>query len=237
MKKWLKRCLWFLAVVGFFASYSLMHVPTLRWVSVVLSPIVGVLYLYLTLGEKVIKAVKDKSLYEKTYNDFFSGFANENGKIQGINKTMKFVERILCVVSVASATHLTYVLVISALEQSSIVNGVLFLVITTGLAVHFHDANKLTQAIGKKNRGEAIGPTELRRMRTLGKIGRYSHFMAFGAMLVYLFLLAIKMPVFLIMVPLVPFWAYLTIYTGYGALYSAMTDYVLGTRKQFCHRD
>lgn len=213
-----------------------MSVPNLRWVSFLLSPIVGMLYFYLTLGGEVVKAVKDKSLYAKTYNAFFDKLANENGKIQGRNKVMKFVERILYAASAASAAYLAYILVSGTSERSSIVYGVLFLVITVGLAVHFRDANKLTQAIGRKNRGETISATELKQIKMLGKIGRYSHLLASGGVLVYLFLSAIKIPIFLIIAPLVPFWAYLTIYMGYGALYSAMTDYVLGTRKHFCHQ-
>ena len=231
MKRTLKIALGILAFVGFIASYVLMLIPDLKWISFVLFPLVGIVYLYLFLGGDIMKSIKDRSLYEKIYNDFFDGLENENGEIRGINRVLKFVERFLFIASVASGIYLVYILVTNTTERATLINGALFVIITAGLAIHFYDANKLISAIGRKNKGELISDLELKQIKALGRLGRYSHLLAFGGLLVYLFLAAIKNPVFLVMAPMVPFWAYLTIYLGYGALYSAMTDYVLGTRK------
>ncbi|OHB24048.1 MAG: hypothetical protein A3J67_04570 [Parcubacteria group bacterium RIFCSPHIGHO2_02_FULL_48_10b] len=233
VKRTLKIVLAIVASVGFIASFVLMLIPDLKWISFILSPLVGIVYLYFFLGGDIVKSIKDKSLYEKTYNDFFDGFRNENGKVRGINRVLKFVERFLLVASAASGIYLVYAWVTSTAERSNIINGVLFCIITTGLAIHFYEANKLMFTIGRKNKGELISESELKHMKILGRLGRYSHLLAFGGILVYLFSLAMKMPIFLVMAPLVPFWAYFTIYLGYGALYSAMIDYALGIRKEF----
>src|SRR3989344_583405 len=233
LKRFLKILLAILIIIGLFASFALMLIPDLKWISFVLSPLVGIVYLYLFLGEDIKKLMKDESLYEKTYNDFFDGLGNEHGEILGINKVLKFVERFFLVASAVSGIYLLYILVANVAERSAVINGILFFIITIGLAVHFYEANKLTSAIGRKNKGELTSDSEFKRMKMLGIFGRYSHLLAVGGLIVYLFSQAMKMPVFLVAAPLIPFWAYFTIYIGYGALYSAMTDYVLGTKKQF----
>ena len=231
MKKTFKISLTVFVIVGFLASYVLMLIPDLKYLSYFLSPLVGIAFLYLFLGEDLKKDMKDKSLYEKTYGDFYKGFGREDGKLRIINKIFKGVEYCCVVAALGTGLYLIYGLLFNTAGYSKIIYDALFFVVTAGLAVHFHDANKLTKAIARINSGEVINSRELKRLKAFGKLGRYSHLVAFAGLLTYLIIQMIDRPIFLIMAPIVPFWGYFTIYIGYGALYSAMSDYVTGERK------
>lgn len=233
MNKIFKIGLIVFVVAGFSASSVIMFIQSLKWFSYVSFPIIGAAYLYLFLGEDIKKGIKDKLLYQNTYKAFYEGFEKENGKLKSFNKFVRYVEYALIVGFLSLVAYLIYDLTTTNMARLQIIKSLCSIIVLSGLAIHFHDVNKLLAAIALKNEDKVSDSAKNSRIKIFRLIGRYSHLTAFFAIVVYLILLMIDKPIFLTMLPIIPFWFYFTIYTGYGALYAAMADYVTGEKRQF----
>jgi hypothetical protein len=178
-----------------------------------------------------------KSLGERLYDDFYTGFEidrEKNGKLSKMmSKLGKYVRYVCGAGAVGLGSYLTYKLTNGDVSLGEFIFEGGLTAATTGLTVHMHDVKKIFEAMYKKNTGENLDEEEIAEVKRAGKVGRYAHFGAATAMLGSCGALMVSNPLFLIVAPILPFWYYYTINKGYGALYSSAVDYTVGERRQF----
>lgn len=171
-----------------------------------------------------------KSFIEKFYNDLYATLEAEVGHGGGILKIFYHVSTWFSWMCGAGAPYVA-IYGLRAFARNAPLEVVctygLFASLAVGVTAHMRCIRFLSLKSLRKSSGELLSASERDALANRGRLGRYAHLSASLAIL----LLYMLTPSSLVTLPILPAWFHYGINKGYGSLYLAMVDWLLGVKR------